>query len=69
VAGGPALEKDPTLEPALLTQMEPHTAGDPMTATKGLNCRLSDVQQRLATQGHMVSHPVIGRLLKAHDYR
>ena len=40
-----------------------------MTTTKWLNCRLIDVQQQLAVQGHVVSRPVIGRLLKAHDYR
>lgn len=40
-----------------------------MTSTKWLNCRLIDVQQQLAVQGHVVSRPVIGRLLKAHDYR
>jgi hypothetical protein len=52
-----------------LTLVEPHTAGDPMTTTKWLNCRLADVQAQLAGQGHGVSRPVIGRLLKAHDYR
>lgn len=40
-----------------------------MTTTKWLNCRLADVQEQLAVQGHVVSRPVIGRLLKAHDYR
>jgi hypothetical protein len=52
-----------------LTLVEPHTAGDPMATTKWLNYRLSDVQEQLAVQGHVVSRPVIGRLLQAHAYR
>ncbi|MCM3904876.1 MAG: ISAzo13 family transposase [Pyrinomonadaceae bacterium] len=47
--------------------MEPHTAGDPMSSRKWLNCRLSDIQERLGK--HRVSKPVISRLLQAHDYR
>ena len=45
----------------------PHTAGDPMSSRKWLNCRLSDIQDRLGK--HCVSKPVISRLLKAHNYR
>jgi Rhodopirellula transposase DDE domain len=40
-----------------------------MTDAKWLNCRLDDLQEQLDKQGHGVSRPVIGRLLKAHDYR
>jgi len=47
----------------------PHTAGDPMTTTKWLNCRLCDLQAHLASAGHAISQPVISRLLRAHDYR
>jgi len=36
---------------------------------KWLNCRLADIQERLDELGHSVSLPVIGRLLKEHDYR
>lgn len=39
-----------------------------MTDAKWLNCRLDDLQEQLAVQGHGVSRPVIGRLLHAHDY-
>jgi len=46
----------------------PHTAGDPMSDSKWLNCRLRDVQQRLVDVGHGVSCPVISRLLKAVGY-
>lgn len=45
----------------------PHTAGDPMSSAKWLNCRLSDIQEELGD--HCVSKPVISRLLKAEDYR
>ncbi len=38
-----------------------------MSSRKWLNCRLSDIQERLGK--HRVSKPVISRLLKAHDYR
>ena len=50
----------------LLDIVAPHTAGDPMSSQKWLNCRLRDIQERL--QAHAVSLPVISRLLKAHDY-
>ena len=39
-----------------------------MSERKWLNCRLVDVQDRLGEQGHGVSLPVIGRLLKQNDY-
>lgn len=39
-----------------------------MNDAKWLNCRLDDLQEQLAAQGQTVSRPVIGRLLKAHDY-
>lgn len=40
-----------------------------MSATKWLNCRLRDIQDRLTAAGHPVSCPVISRLLKDHGYR
>ena len=52
----------------LLALVEPHTAGDPMSDAKWLNCRLADLQEQLNEQGQVVSRPVISRLLKAHDY-
>src|SRR5215212_10016682 len=45
-----------------------HTAGDPMTAQKWLNCRLCDIRQTLDQHGHRVSKPVISRILRAHGY-
>jgi hypothetical protein len=50
-----------------LELVEPHTAGDPMSSRKWLNCRLSDVQERLGK--HRVSKPVISRILKRRNYR
>jgi hypothetical protein len=40
-----------------------------MSQRKWLNCRLRDMQAKLVELGHGVSLPVLGRLLKAHDYR
>lgn len=39
-----------------------------MSHHKWLNCRLSDIQQRLHGQGRRVSKPVISRILRAHGY-
>jgi hypothetical protein len=39
-----------------------------MSDHKWLNCRLLDIQERLARQGHGISLPVISRLLKKNDY-
>jgi len=39
-----------------------------MSERKWLNCRLADIQDRLDGQGHGVSRPVIGRLLKQNGY-
>jgi len=39
-----------------------------MSDQKWLNCRLSDLRQRLDRQGHRVSKPVISRILRAHGY-
>ena len=52
----------------ILTLVAPHTAGDPMSDQKWLNCRLSDLRQRLAGQAHRVSKPVLSRILRAHGY-
>ena len=52
----PVEKKDPELEAILLDIVSPHTAGDPMSTRKWLNCRLLDIQERLAERGHRVSH-------------
>jgi hypothetical protein len=53
----------------LLEAIQAHTAGDPMSQEKWLNCRLRDVQIKLEQIAHPVSLPVISRLLKQHHYR
>jgi len=62
-------KKDRELVTRLLEVVEPHTAGDPMSESKWLNCRLRDVQERLEESGHGVSCPVISRLLQKAGYR
>lgn len=62
-------DKYPEVETTLLEIVSPHTAGDPMTSRKWLNCRLSDLRERLLKTGHSVSRPVISRLLRKQDYR
>jgi Rhodopirellula transposase DDE domain len=52
----------------LLQVVAPHTAGDPMSQAKWLNCRLSDIRRELTTRGHSASKPVISRLLRAQGY-
>jgi len=52
----------------LLDVVAPHTAGDPMSDKKWLNCRLFDIEERLDEKGHSASQPVISRLLKKHHY-
>lgn len=52
----------------MLDLVAPHTAGDPTSERKWLNCRLADLAEKLDAQGHSVSRPVISRLLHAHDY-
>ena len=39
-----------------------------MSDKKWLNCRLGDIREQLDKRGHLVSKPVIGRLLRAHGY-
>lgn len=52
----------------MLELVAPHTAGDPMSERRWLNCRLADIRERLDEQGHGISRPVISRLLKQNDY-
>jgi Rhodopirellula transposase DDE domain len=39
-----------------------------MSDQKWLNCRLVDLQEQLDHAGHLVSKPVLSRILRAHDY-
>jgi hypothetical protein len=40
-----------------------------MTAVRWLNCRLRDLQERLAQQAHIASLPTLSRLLRQDDFR
>ena len=62
-------KKDPQLEATLLKLVAPHTAGDPMSDQKWLNCRLPDIRTALEGQEQGVSAPVISRLRSANGYR
>ncbi len=52
----------------MLDIVAPQTAGDPISGQKWVNCRLSDIRQQLDQRGHLVSKPVISRLLRSHGY-
>jgi len=52
----------------ILALVVTHTAGNPMNDHRWLNCRLVDVQQRLADTGYHVSKKVISRILRQHGY-
>src|SRR3954454_14829956 len=64
----PRRKKDGALVDVLLDIVAPHTAGDPMSDQKWLNCRLRDIRQQLHERGHSVSKPVISRLLRKQGY-
>src|SRR5918912_2245316 len=64
----PRRKKDPALVTVVLDIVAPHTAGDPMSGQKWLNCRLSDIREKLKERGHLVSKPIISRLLHASSY-
>jgi hypothetical protein len=51
-----------------LALVAPHTAGDPMSDERWLNCRLRDLQTQLAAHGYTISLPVISRVLRAAGY-
>jgi hypothetical protein len=48
--------------------VEPETAGDPITGQIWVRSSLPSLQDRLATAGHSVSVPTVGRLLKDLGY-
>lgn len=52
----------------LLEQIEPETAGDPMSEHKWVRASLRNLSKRLKEAGHGVSHTTVGRLLKKAGY-
>ncbi|MBB5779364.1 hypothetical protein HD596_006120 [Nonomuraea jabiensis] len=57
--------QDPDLVPTLLALVEPDERGDPMSPLRWTTKSLRDLAHELTGQGHPVSAPTVGRLLKA----
>jgi hypothetical protein len=60
----PAARQDPDLVPALLALVEPDERGDPMSPLRWTTKSLRHLAVELTRQGHPVSAPTVGRLLK-----
>ena len=60
----PAARQDPALVPALLALVEPDERGDPMSPLRWTTKSLRHLAEELTSQGHPVSAPTVGRLLK-----
>ena len=66
-AGGgrrPAEDRDPQLVPALLALVEPDERGDPVSPLRWTVKSLRTLAAELTGQGHLVSAPTVGRLLR-----
>ncbi|MDT5115396.1 MAG: hypothetical protein QOE30_1135 [Mycobacterium sp.] len=59
-----AEDQDPDLVPALLALVEPDERGDPMSPLRWTTKSLRNLAEELTLQGHPVSAPTVGRLLK-----
>jgi transposase len=71
VPGGgrtPAEDQDPGLVPALLGLVEPDERGDPMSPLRWTTKSLRNLAEELTRQGHPVSAPTVGRLLKEQGF-
>jgi hypothetical protein len=64
----PAEEHDPALVPALLKLVEPDERGDPMSPLRWTTKSLRNLAEELTRQGHPVSAPTVGRLLKKQGF-
>jgi len=64
----PATQKDPTLVADLLTLVEPTTRGDPQSALRWSCKSLRVLAQELKERGHVVSHVLVGQLLKTEGF-
>src|SRR5215472_8855813 len=60
--------EDQTLMADLKALVEPATRGDPMQPLLWTSLSLRNLAGELATQGHVVSHTVVGELLKQMGY-
>jgi transposase len=63
-----AARQDPDLVPALLALVEPDERGDPMSPLRWTTKSLRHLAEELTRQGHPVSAPTVGRLLKGEGF-
>ncbi|GAA1336239.1 hypothetical protein GCM10009647_078670 [Streptomyces sanglieri] len=63
-----AEELDPRFVPALLALVEPDERGDPMSPLRWTAKSLRHLAEELAGQGHHVSAPTVGRLLRENGF-
>jgi transposase len=59
---------DPELVPALMALVEPDERGDPMSPLRWTTKSLRYLAAELSQQGHRVTAPTVGRLLKEHGF-
>jgi len=64
----PATEVDPDLVSALLALVEPDERGDPMSPLRWTTKSLRHLAEELSRQGHPVSAPTVGRLLRENGF-
>jgi transposase len=64
----PAARQDPALVPALLALVEPDERGDPMSPLRWTTKSLRHLAEELTRQGHRVSAPTVGRLLRREGF-
>ena len=64
----PADRHDPDLVPALLALVEPDERGDPMSPLRWTTKSLRHLADQLTRQGHPVSAPTVGKLLRDNDF-
>jgi Rhodopirellula transposase DDE domain len=63
-----AARQDPALVPALLALVEPDERGDPMSPLRWTTKSLRHLADELSRQGHPVSAPTVGKLLRAQGF-
>jgi transposase len=63
-----AARQDPDLVPALLALVEPDERGDPMSPLRWTTKSLRHLADELTRQGHPVSAPTVGKLLRQHGF-
>jgi hypothetical protein len=63
-----AARQDPELVPALLALVEPDERGDPMSPLRWTTKSLRHLADQLTRQGHPVSAPTVGKLLRQHGF-